>query len=419
MVPVQNCEVGMLIGYNCPQALAPRDTITGQDDEPFAIKTDLGWTIVGYDDSSSNLINNLIGVLLRYREHPEAIMCDIEKMFHQFQVNKDDRDYLRFLWWEGGDLGNEPKEYRMKVHLFGAASSPGCANYGLKHLASQHENEFPSAAVFIKRNFYVDDGLKSTETEDEARKLVVEARELCARGGMRLHKFVSNSRAVIEDIPSDERSAGVKDVNLKKNDLPMERALGIKWCVESDMFHFHIETKDQTPTRRGILSTVASIYDPLGFLAPFVLIGKGVLQEMCHNGVSWDDPLPDDLRPRWEKWKNDLLNLKQIQIPGCYKPNDFGKVIAVELHHFSDASTRGYGQCSYLRFIGEDKAHCTLVSGKARVAHIKVVTIPRLELTAAVVSVQMSHMLKKELELVIDREYFWTDSQVVLGYILQ
>ncbi|XP_038046075.1 uncharacterized protein LOC119720475 [Patiria miniata] len=142
------------------------------------------------------------------------------------------------------------------------------------------------------------------------------------------------------------------------------------------MFNFHIEAKDQSLTRRGILSTVASIYDPLGFLAPFVLIGKGILQEMCHSGSDWDDPLPDKLHPRWEKLKDDLVNLKQIQIPRCYKPNDFGKVIAMELHHFCDASTSGYGQCSYLRFIGEDKVHCTLVSGKARVAPIKVVTIP-------------------------------------------
>ena len=376
-----------------------------------------GTSLNGHLLTGPDLINKLFGVLCRFREHPIAVMCDIERMFHQFLVNEEDRDYLRFLWWDNGNTSNKPQEYRMTVHLFGAASSPGCANYGLKHLENQHENEFPLAASFIRRNLYVDDALKGTETEDEAKRLVKEAQEVCARGGLRLHKFISNSREVMETIPAADRAAGVKDVDLGSDALPTERALGIQWCVETDMFNFHIQSKDHSLTRMGILSSVASIYDPLGFLAPFVLIGKGILQEMCQNGVVWDDPLPDRLRPRWEKWNDDLSNLKEIHIPRCYVPNGFGKVVSVELHHFSDASTHGYGQCSYLRFIAEDKVHCTLVAGKARVAPVKIVTIPRLELTAAVVSVLMGHMIKEELEVTIDQEFFWTDSQVVLGYI--
>ncbi|KAL1276830.1 hypothetical protein QQF64_036453 [Cirrhinus molitorella] len=97
-------------------------------------------------------------------------------MFHRFHVSQEDRDYLRFLWWENGDTRSEPKEYRMKVHLFGAASSPGCANYGMKYLASQNEKKYPAAASFIKSNFYVDDGLISVKNVDSAIKLVEEAR---------------------------------------------------------------------------------------------------------------------------------------------------------------------------------------------------------------------------------------------------
>lgn len=97
-----------------------------------------------------DLINRLTGVLCRFREHPIAFMCDIERMFHQFLVNEEHRDYLRFLWWEKGDITAELKEYRMKVHLFGAVSSPGCANFGLKYLAKQNESEFPEAGKFIQ-----------------------------------------------------------------------------------------------------------------------------------------------------------------------------------------------------------------------------------------------------------------------------
>lgn len=104
-------------------------------------------------------------------------------MFHRFHVNRENRNYLRFLWWEKGDTNSEPKEYRMKVHLFGAASSPGCANYGMKFLASENEKEYPSAANFIKKNFYVDDGLISVESADEAIQLVKETQTVCVQKG--------------------------------------------------------------------------------------------------------------------------------------------------------------------------------------------------------------------------------------------
>ncbi|XP_032396233.1 uncharacterized protein LOC116704734 [Etheostoma spectabile] len=277
-------------------------------------------------------------------------MCDIEKMFHQFHVQELTENIYVSLG-KDGNLSTEPQEFRMKVHLFGAASSPGCANYGLKRLAKENENSFPLGSLFIMKDFYVDDG--------------------------RIH-----------------------------------------WHIESDTFRFCISLKDQPATRRGILSMVASVYDPLGLIAPFLLIGKRILQETCKHGTSWDEPLRGDLHPAWESWKSDLANLERINIPRCYVPPDFGLVLRRELHHFSDASTHGYGQCSYLRHLSENgNVHCTLLMAKSRVAPMKVTTIPRLELTAAVVSVVVSNTLKEELGLTDIDEYFWTDSKVVLGYI--
>lgn len=106
-------------------------------------------------------------------------------------------------------------------------------------------------------------------------------------------------------------------------------------------------------TRRSILSAVASVYDPLGFLAPIVLVGKRILQQLCQQ--DWDGPVPDALEKRWIKWKTDLFALSDIKISRCYKPTDFGQVVHAELHHFSDASTTGYSQCSYIRQI-DDKS---------------------------------------------------------------
>ena len=365
-----------------------------------------------------DMLNNLIGVLIRFRQHPIALMCDIEKMFHQFHVAEADRNYLRFLWWKQGDLKSRPSEFRMKVHLFGAASSPGCANFGLKYLAKVNADVYPQGSRFIMRDFYVDDGLASVESTKDAIQLAREARELCATGGLRLHKFVSNNRDVLESVPSSERATNVKDMDLVFGDLPLERALGIQWDVESDYFKLNVSPKEQPVTRRGILSTVASLYDPLGLVAPVLLKAKIILQEMCRRGTGWDDPPTDELRLQWEQWRSDLAHLDNVAIPRTYTPAGFGRVLKTELHHFSDASTKGYGQCSYLRLQNEYGAvHCALVFAKSRVSPTKLTTIPRLELTAAVVSVKTSNLLKEELGSDVTEEFFWTDSKVVLGYI--
>ena len=152
-------------------------------------------------------------------------------------------------------------------------------------------------------------------------------------------------------------------------------------------------------------------------MALFILVGKQILQQMCRDKLSWDDILPEDLLPVWEFWLQDLQNLAGVNIQRCYIPSNFD-VQRYEFHHFSDASVSGYGECSYLRAVSASgDVHCSLVMGKARVAPAKVTTIPRLELSAAVIAVRTSDLLKKELEIDCLQEFFWTDSMVVLGYI--
>ncbi|XP_030602165.1 uncharacterized protein LOC115791986 [Archocentrus centrarchus] len=204
--------------------------------------------------SGPDLLNSLNGVLIRFRRHQVALLCDIEKMFHQFHVYEADRDYLRFLWWTDGNLDTEPQEFRMKVHLFGATSSPGCANYGLKHLAKENETQFPLASQFIIKDFYVDDGVTSTASIEEAIQLAQEAQTLCASGSLRLHKFVSNNKTVLESIPPSERASPQQACDLAFNDSKLERALGIHWHIDSDTLRFRFLPNDQPATRRGILS---------------------------------------------------------------------------------------------------------------------------------------------------------------------
>ena len=221
----------------------------------------------------------------------------------------------------------------------------------------------------------------------------------------------------MESIPKSEQASNI-NWDLPSEPLSIERVLGVQWFVGVDSFGFSIVLKDQPLTRRGVLSTVASIYDPLGFLAPLVLKAKKILQEVCEKGVSWDSLLPDELRPRWEQWKADLLKLQNLRIPRYFIPKMMGKQRTYELHHFADASTFGYGNCSYPRIKDENnQVNVALVIGKSRVAPTKITMIPRLELTAALVSAKVGTKIQEELCYPNLTEFFWTDSKVVLRYI--
>ena len=183
----------------------------------------------------------------------------------------------------------------MTVHLFGGGSSPGCSNFALKCTAEDGENELGvKAAETVKKNFYADDLLKSLPTEEEAIEVIHDVKNMCAKGGFNLTRFVSNSRRVIMSVLPEDRAKEIKGLDLGQDKLPIERALGVHWCIESDAFKFRIELKDQPCTRRGMLSTISSVYDPLGIIAPVILIGKRILQEICH-GSSWDEPVEGDV----------------------------------------------------------------------------------------------------------------------------
>lgn len=308
-----------------------------------------------YGDKSLNdqllqgldLTNSLVGVLTRFRQDPVAFMSDVEAMFHQVHVSPEDRSALRFLWWPDGNMDLKPEELMMSVHLFGAVSSTSCANFALKKTAADNRDQFSHEAIkTIERNFYVDDCLKSVKSEQDAIQLAGELSQLLMKGGFQLTKWLSNSRKTIESIPESDRAAFVKDLHFEHT--LVERALGIQWNVASDVFSFKIATKDKPPTRRGILSVISSIYDPLGFAH---LSTKVLLQDLCRKQLSWDNKIPEEDLRRWGIWLKELPKLEQFTIGRCFKPTNFSSVISCQLHHFSDASTIAYGAVSYLRLV--------------------------------------------------------------------
>ena len=219
-----------------------------------------------------DLTNSVVGVLTRFREEQVASSADIECMFHQIRVAPADRDAFRFLWWPDGDLTQEPVDHRMEVHLFGATSSPSCSNFALRKTEEDSKGEFSEEVVkTVKRNFYVDDCLKSVKSAESAVELVHQLQDILSKGGFRLTKWSCNSSEVLDSIPRVERAKSVLDLDLDKGKLPIQRTLGLHWDMTSDKFWFNVVLKDKPNTRRGILSLVSSVYDPLGFVAPIIV----------------------------------------------------------------------------------------------------------------------------------------------------
>jgi hypothetical protein len=282
-----------------------------------------------------DLINSLAGILTRFRKEPVAVTCDIEAMFYQVYVTEQHRDCLRFLWWENGQLHNDPIEYRMTRHVFGASSLPGCSNFTLKETASRYEGQFgKNVADFVRRDFYVDDGLSSQKTPVEASHLIEQSHLMSAKGGFNLTKYASNDKSVVTAIPEGLRAKNLQSFDLHDSTLPVEMTLGIQWDIEMDTFQFQVNFKEKPLTRRGILSTVSSLFDPLGLVAPVIFEGKCIVQELCRDKMGWDDPIPEDIVKRWETWRAQLNDLSKLRIQRCYKPQDWEdrEFKTVELH---------------------------------------------------------------------------------------
>ena len=236
--------------------------------------------------SGRDMMNSLLGVLIRFRTETTAVMCDNEQMFHSFHVNPSHRDFLRFLWFEDNVIRKPIVEYRMNVHLFGNGPSPAVATFGLRKTAADGEEKFGKAASnFVHHNFYIDDGLASLPTAKQAIDLVTAAQRMLATANLRLHKVVSNSVEVMEAFPAEDRGKDIHDLDLHCDSLPVQRSLGVYWDLQEDAFTFRVALPDKPFMRRGVLSTVNSIYDPLGLAVSVLLEGKLLLQQLVIMGM--------------------------------------------------------------------------------------------------------------------------------------
>ena len=259
----------------------------------------------------------------------------------------------------------------MTVHPFGGIRSPSCANFALRHIAEDYGTaEYdPDTVEAVLDNFYADDCLKSMDTVEKAIRLVQQLCQLLSKGGFRLSKWICNSRSMLDNIPDGEKAKELNSLNLDCESLPAERALGVAWNTERDQFGITVKVKDKSFTKRGLLSLLSSVYDPLGIVCPFVLNAKKISQDECRVTKTWDDSLSPLNGNRWKRWLKELPLLEKFQLERCIVPSEFGEVVQCELHHFSDASQYAYGAVSHVRLINSrGQIHCALMPARSRLS---------------------------------------------------
>ena len=351
------------------------------------------------------IANDLTGILLRFRCHKYGFTTDIEKAFLHVSLNEEDRDATRFFWLSDPDDPTSAFHvYCFKVVLFGASSSPFILNATLNKHLNQYNDP---VAEDMKKNIYVDDLISGVQHDEEATTYYHRARTLMSPVGFNLRSWASNS-PVIQSLAAKE--------NLL-DDYPEAKVLGVLWNTTTDMIKYPPRsTASTTPnliTKREVLQESSKIYDPIGFLGPVTVRAKILMQELWRQGIAWDEPLPPDLQMKWKELATELETIMSIAIPRQYFPLSSTWPNDVELHVFVDASTKAYGTVAYLNSSQEN--YSSFVMAKSRVAPTKELTLPQLELTAAVIGARLASHLQSQLHL--NKVYLWSDSQIVLYWL--
>ncbi|XP_076028384.1 uncharacterized protein LOC143017480 [Oratosquilla oratoria] len=386
-----------------------------------------GHQLNAYWAKGPDILNSLLGVLLRMRQEKVVVMGDISRMYHTIRLDEKDQHTHRFIWRDFNVL-EFPEHYIMTRVTFGDRPSGIIATLALRHTAEKYASEYPAAAKMIMRNTYVDDMVQSVNSEEKATELIKEAEHILASGGFVVKHWVTSA--------NNHNFAGIKLLETET-----EKVLGMSWDIKSDQFYYSVrinfspkqnkihsrpnllneELESKFPqdlTRRMVLSQIASVFDPLGLVQPFLLSAKLLMREMIMDSKNegWDDPMVQEYRRRWLHFFKELYNLENLRIERSIRPeNATGNPILIL---FSDGSRLAYGAVAYCRFftqLGEYRS--SIIMAKSRMAPAKQTSIPRIELCAAVLSCRLRMKIEQELEWHFERVIHIVDSEIVRAQI--
>lgn len=348
---------------------------------------------------------DLFDIILRFRQYKFVLTADIVKMYRQVYVKPEHRKFQCIVWRY--NKSDQIQTYKLNTVTYGTGSAPFLAVRSLHQLGIENEVKYPTASNIIKNDFYVDDVLTGSNSLLELSQTKQELEQILQSGGFTLSKWKSNHSSLIE-----EHDTGEKTISDK-----IQKTLGIIWDATSDtlQYSFNQTNTNNRITKRTILSMVSKIYDPMGLIGPVTARAKSFLQQLWLLSLSWDDEIPATLNQEWSHYSTQLCEITNIKI---HRQTICSNPVKIELHGFSDASEKIYRATIYIRSTNQTGQHTVnLISAKSKVAPIKTLTIPRLELCGALILSRLMQSVLNCLSVHIDKIYYWTDSSIVLAWL--
>lgn len=356
------------------------------------------------------LQSDLTMQILKWRFYRYVFNADITKMYRQILVSPKHTPFQRILF---RNKAGELCDYELTTVTFGVNCAPFLAIRVLQQLSLDVKATFPLASEILSNDMYVDDVLAGSHTCQQATTAIRELREALTSAGFPLRKWTANHKDLLKDIPKDHL---LRVDFLELEESSVAKTLGIRWQADSDEFFFAPSEliAKASFTKREVLSQIAKLFDPAGWLAPIIVRAKIFMQEIWLQDIGWDNPLPKELVRKWREFLISYPQLKNIRIPRWVQ---FQPWAQLQFHGFCDASQLAYGAAIYVRMEWQGRISVHLLTAKTRVAPVKTVSLPRLELCGAVLLAELSAALFPQLPTETFQSFFWTDSTIVLAWL--
>ncbi|XP_055928663.1 uncharacterized protein LOC129959796 [Argiope bruennichi] len=350
-----------------------------------------------------NLYPNLLDVLINFRLNKIAISSDIRQAFLQICLADKHKDAVRFLWTPS-DPRTEKRPvlevYRFNRVIFGVNASPFLLAATVKHHITKYEEEYPITVNHLDSYMYVDDWITGQDNREEALLISRHAKNIMKEAVMEMRKWISNDSALMNQWVAEGLDTYPIDTSICLGSNKT-KVLGMAWQTQDDCF-----TLDTTSllefitaskiTKRSLLQAIGKIFDPLGLLTPFTIRVKCLIQELWETKITWDEILPPKIVEIWLEWCKELPLLDELKIPRLVLDSTTEeKNDSIEIHVFCDASKLAYGASVYVKLKKQDKVYVNLITSKTRVAPLKSVTLPRLELLGALVASRLSSKVQE------------------------
>ena len=406
------------LGYYIPHFPVIRQDATTTKVRPVmnCRKKYMGTSLNDEITKGPNIFTDLRQVLLHFRQKKYAFAADVKNMFLKIRMPPKDRQFHRFLWIQDG----QARQMQFTSFIFGSACSPLVAVSTAKWQAKEMSQSCPLGAEIINDRTLMDDSMSSHDTLDEAVQATKQLREIYASIDMDIRKFASNSLDVLKALPEEVISTEVDLTTLDKTDSGNSvKTLGLQWLCHSDTLKFRLRDDFFDPslpiTKRRALSTLMKIFDPLGLIAPAVLPGKLLFQAIWLFQAPWDYVLPPDhaLVKTFKTWAEQIKGITHLSLPRAWSSRPVEGAPCV-YHIFVDASEKAYGLCIYRVQTYKDQnfpADISLVLAKSKLNDLKPMTIPALELKAAVAGFKAAEFIATSLSLDVKHFRFWSDSK--------